>query len=572
MLLARYAPPMRILSRTVTGRGGVVLLTLLAYLVVPSSPAGAGPTRSERRAALSADAGAGDVVDLRPLQTSSDGRIVDDHGRDVLLRGANVNSLAEYWQGVPTIPTTVPVTEADWEAMAAHGFSVIRLLISWSRVEPARGVFDQSYLDQVDGYVRAARTHGMYSVIDMHQDAYSATISTTDPMACPTGTQPAKGWDGAPDWATRTDGLSTCIDGDRNSSPAVTRAWNNFYDNVDGTRDEFVLAWKAVATRFAGRPEVAGYDLLNEPEVSRPAADLQGPYDELLRMTGLAIRTAEADAAFPHILIVEPAIPAGDPSRGLVIPNPDAIGLGTRNVVASVHNYAESITTPGLELTIEGLNQVIVTIAASLGVATWGGEYGFWDTQPATLAKVHRYAADEDAHLLGGAWWQWRQSCGDPHSVRWEGDHVVAPSGEETHLNRLGCPDNTDLGPTDAFLEVLGRGYPRATPGRLASLRSDPATGQLEVHATAQTADVGQQFLVWTPTPDDAQHRLVVQGLRDVIAHPVPGGRIITAMVSAAGSYALGIGVTLPAVNGTPTPAPQAPSAVPVQAAPTFTG
>ena len=392
----------------------------------------------------------------------------------MLLRGANVNSLGEYWQGVPSIPATIPLTEADWSEMAAHGFSVIRLLISWSKVEPTRGVFDQGYLDQVDGYVRAAAAHGIYSVIDMHQDAYTATISTADPSTCPAGTQPAKGWDGAPAWATRTDGLSTCITGDRNSSPAVTRAWNNFYDDVDGIRGEFAAAWGKVAARFAGRPEVAGYDLLNEPEVSRPAADLQGPYDDLLRSVGLAIRSAEAGAPFDHLLIVEPAIPAADPGRGLVIPDVAAIGLGTKGIVASVHNYSESITTPGLDFTIEGLNDVIMSLTTSLGLATWTGEYGFWDTSPATLAKVDRYAADEDANLIGGAWWQWRQSCGDPHSVQWQGGSVVAPTGEEVHLNTVACPGNTEVGPTTAFLDVLGRGYPRATPGRLTSLHSDP--------------------------------------------------------------------------------------------------
>lgn len=90
-----------------------------------------------------------EVVDLLPLQTSGR-RIVDTTGRDVLLRGANVNSLGEYWQGVPAIAPTVPLTSADWDEMAAHGFSVVRLLITWSRVELTRGVIDQSYLDARD--------------------------------------------------------------------------------------------------------------------------------------------------------------------------------------------------------------------------------------------------------------------------------------------------------------------------------------------------------------------------------------------------------------------------------------
>src|SRR5690606_28770492 len=150
--------------------------------------------------------------------------------------------------------------------MAARGFSVIRLIVHWSRIEPVRGQFDDAYLDEVDAYVRAAAEHGIYTVIDMHQDAYTAFIATEDPSECPPGSTPHKGWDGAPAWAVLTDGLGTCDTGDRNSAPAVQRAWNHFYDNTDGIRDRFVASWAHVARRFAGRPEVAGYNLLNEPE------------------------------------------------------------------------------------------------------------------------------------------------------------------------------------------------------------------------------------------------------------------------------------------------------------------
>ncbi|HET8930569.1 MAG TPA: cellulase family glycosylhydrolase, partial [Acidimicrobiales bacterium] len=180
--------------RSVARPLGAALVTLLVVVSVVA-PAGSSTPRRVRLAG--GRAAPTEPIELRPLTTSPDRRIVDDQGRDVLLRGANVNSLGEYWRGVPTIPTTLPVTDADWATMAAHGFSAIRLIISWSRVEPTRGVFDQAYLDQVDGYVRAAAAHGIYSVIDMHQDAYTATISTTDPSTCPAGTQPAKGWDGA---------------------------------------------------------------------------------------------------------------------------------------------------------------------------------------------------------------------------------------------------------------------------------------------------------------------------------------------------------------------------------------
>lgn len=482
----------------------------------------------------------GDIIDLMPLQTA-DRRIVDAAGRDVLLRGANVNSLGEYWQGVPTIEPTIPLSDADWDLMAARGFSVVRLLITWSRVEPTRDVIDQAYLDQVDAAVTTAAEHGIYTVIDMHQDAYSAFIFTTDPASCPPGTSPAKGWDGAPAWAVRTDGLSTCtVSGERNSSPAVNRAWNNFYDNVDGLRDEFAEMWGAVAARFAGRPEVAGYDLLNEPENPRPSAELQPLYDALLADTIGAIRAAESGAPFDHIVFVEPALPAADISRGLVIPNPAALGGDVANVSGSVHNYAESIGVAGLSITIEGMNDLIDQMTASLGVGNWGGEYGFWDTEPETLAKARRYAADEDRLAWGGAWWQWRQSCGDPHAVAWSGGSVVAPSGTSTHLNLLGCPGNDDLGANDSFLDILGRGYPRATPGRIDELRSDVDTGWLKVKATAATA--GGELVVWTPTANDAAHAVHTVGLTDVTEHPVEGGRIVVARVASPGTYVLWVG------------------------------
>ena len=469
------------------------------------------------------------LVPLRPLSTSSL-RIVDDLGRDVLLRGVNITSLGDYWQGDPDQPSTLPTTDADWDAMAATGLSVIRLVVHWSRIEPERGVFDESYLDEVDAYVRAAAEHGIYTVIDMHQDAYTAYVWTRSDETCPDGTRPAKGWDGAPEWAVFTDDLSTCITGDRNSSPAIQAAWNHFYDNTDDIRDHFAQSWGFVAARFAGRPEVAGYDILNEPEVPRPAARLTPLYEEMVVDVVTAIRAAEADAEFQHLIFVEPAIPAGFPEYGPVVPDPRRAGVSTENLVSGPHNYAETIGLPGMEMSFEAMNDLYLGFARTFGIPTWIGEYGFWSTSEETLEKLGRYALDEDRNLIGGAWWQWRQPCGDPHSI--------GPTGEYTviHLNPLSCPGDIDLGPIEEFFRVLGRGYPRAAPGRLSSLVSDPETGSLEIEATAEAA--GGELIVWTPTTETT-HQVVLNGLSDLRALEVGDGRILFATVDAAGAYSL---------------------------------
>lgn len=471
-------------------------------------------------------------VELRPLSTSADGRIVDDLDREVLLRGANVNVLAEYWQGDPGHDPIIPLADADWDSMAAHGFSVVRLLISWSRLEPERGVIDEAYLDEIDAHVTTAAEHGIYTVVDMHQDAYSSTIFTADPAECPPGTQPAKGWDGAPAWATITDGLSTCLlNGDRNSSPAVTAAWNHFYDDTDGIRTQFAQAWGAVAARFAGRPEVAGYNLLNEPDTSRPAAELTPLYEAMLADVAGAIRAAEAEAgaAFGHLLIVEPAIPAGNPANGIVVPDGNRMGIGNENIVAGPHNYGGSIG----EGDPVSMSALFSSVADSLGIPLWIGEYGYFRRDDGTATWPRQLAADQDHKVQGGAWWQWRQGCGDPHSIGYD----QPAEGEIVQLNPVQCPGDIDLGPDEDFLRVLGRAFPRAAPGRVTLLSSDPDTGVFTLEASGATAD--SELVVWTPN-EAATHTVTFDGLTDMVELVVPGGRIITARTTGE-SYSMGI-------------------------------
>src|SRR5206468_12069639 len=159
----------------------------------------------------------------------------------------------------------------------------------------------------------------LYVVLDMHQDAWGKYIATPPGTACPPGLQPAIGWDGAPQWATITDGLPTCRQQLRELSPAVGQAFFNFWVDRDGIQTELVHTWAALAGSFAADPAVAGYDLLNEPHpgYTPGATDLTllgRYYDAALQ----AIRAAEAKArgGFHHLAFVEPmdtwpAAPAG---------------------------------------------------------------------------------------------------------------------------------------------------------------------------------------------------------------------------------------------------------------------
>src|SRR5262249_55067428 len=90
-------------------------------------------------AALLAAPAAGVRLSLPALHAEPDpagGRLVDAKGTEVVLRGVNVNALAEYWQ-YGSFPTTFPFETDDAERLAGIGWNAVRLLVSWSRVEPS---------------------------------------------------------------------------------------------------------------------------------------------------------------------------------------------------------------------------------------------------------------------------------------------------------------------------------------------------------------------------------------------------------------------------------------------------
>lgn len=141
---------------------------------------------------------------------------------------------------------------------------MIRLNISWSALEPERGQYSDAYLSQIDDALRWGREAGVYIVLDMHQDGWWNGPSPEN-VACRPGTEPMWGYDGAPEWATITEGAPRCQFTGRDISPAGNRAFEHFYFNTNGVRDALAETWGMLAMRYQSNPMVAGFDLLNEP-------------------------------------------------------------------------------------------------------------------------------------------------------------------------------------------------------------------------------------------------------------------------------------------------------------------
>ncbi|MBK7976505.1 MAG: cellulase family glycosylhydrolase [Deltaproteobacteria bacterium] len=204
-----------------------------------------------------------------PAVRAVDGRLVDAHGRQLVLRGVNVKAEglfdATFDDGRRPTEQVAPFDRSDAEQIARLGFDFVRLCVSWSGLEPTEGQFSAaafSRLDEVVGWLIEA---GLYVLIDFHEDAWSKDL----------------GEDGAPLWATLPpptkllegplwpgpDLECPCTGdlGERRASLPVLAAFASFFENREQIQERFVPVWQRVAGRYAREPGVIGYEAMNEP-------------------------------------------------------------------------------------------------------------------------------------------------------------------------------------------------------------------------------------------------------------------------------------------------------------------
>lgn len=173
----------------------------------------------------------------------TDGRtwFVDADGRSLTFRGF----------GAKTADPESHFSEDLLKAGADRGFNLIRLSFFWDELEPAQGVWNEEYLDEMEVVLDRAEQYGYRVIVAMHQDVFG----------------PAFGSRGIPEWATRTGGAafepqeSWLLD---YMQPAVQNAFEALYEDED-LRQAQIDMWVKVVNRLKGHPSLFGYDLFNEP-------------------------------------------------------------------------------------------------------------------------------------------------------------------------------------------------------------------------------------------------------------------------------------------------------------------
>jgi endoglycosylceramidase len=229
------------IGRRALHSGAVVAIAGLAVLVGcgSSSSAAASPTTGQSV--------------LLHGQISHQGRwLVDPSGRVLLLHGINIVEKA-----APYYPSAAGFSNADAVWLANNGFRVVRVGILATGLMPTPGVIDERYIAHIAQTVRDLGHHGIYTLLDFHQDGYG----------------PEVGDDGFPGWMTNTGSAVNNHVGFPLyyiEDPATQQAFQSFWDNADATdgtslQNDYVSMFHAVAQRFANNPDVLGYDVFNEP-------------------------------------------------------------------------------------------------------------------------------------------------------------------------------------------------------------------------------------------------------------------------------------------------------------------
>ncbi len=190
--------------------------------------------------------------DISPSTITVNGQhFVDNNDRHVILNGINVVNKSKEDQYL------FEGGEEFYAKLKSWGFNCIRFYINWDGLEPEPGVYNETYLKEIDKRIQWAADNGVFVILDMHQDLFGLKFSN-----------------GAPNWATLDEG-KVHTTGDVWSdaymmSEAVQTAFDNFWTNKPapdgiGVQDHYANLWKHIAKRYADNPTVIGYDIMNEP-------------------------------------------------------------------------------------------------------------------------------------------------------------------------------------------------------------------------------------------------------------------------------------------------------------------
>ena len=366
----------------------------------------------------------------------------------------------------------------------------MRLLLSWSRVEPQPGLYDDAYLDEIAAAVRVLATHGIYSIIDLHQDAWGPTLAARPGEVCPARQEPASVGTAHRPGRRSTAARRAAFRRHPRVQPSGAGRLRRVLDDAAGPggvgiRTRYARMLAHVAECFAAIDAVAGYDLMNEPNAFSAAEQQDSPPSTRMRSPRSA--PAKQRRGAPHLVFFEPGALWSDIPSGA--PPPFA---HDRDVVFAPHIYRGGFRAGPIERRLRAAAPTPRPSAArpsssasGEAVPTGRGSGGRILPRPSGAAgrfPLLRHALDLARVVRRSA--QGRRRARRSRPVRLGRIRGRLPTNEVTGLRQ-------------ALVDQLTRAYVRSAPGPLTETRYDPATAFV---ASGAGANAHAQVVAWYPT------------------------------------------------------------------------
>ncbi|MCH9686818.1 MAG: cellulase family glycosylhydrolase [Deltaproteobacteria bacterium] len=196
------------------------------------------------------------------LQIAPDGRLRDNEGREVVMRGLNTGGRSKF---APFLPFDVEDpgdlaqvrAEADvyFGRMAGWGLDTVRMPFSWEALEPRPGAYDPSYLARYEVLLDAAWERRLRVIVDFHQDVYASPFCG----------------DGFPVWSVPTPDPTPPTHDCRQwfagyfANDDVRESFDRFWSDADGLQAPFMAMWLTMVEAVGDHPAVVGFEPMNEP-------------------------------------------------------------------------------------------------------------------------------------------------------------------------------------------------------------------------------------------------------------------------------------------------------------------
>jgi endoglycosylceramidase len=380
----------------------------------------------------------------------------DSLNRVLLFRGVNAGERSKF---APFVPFDFPdggysdVLGTYMDIAASWGINAMRVPFAWAALEPVQGQNDATWLDRYDQLIDAAWAHGIYSIVDFHQDIYAEVFCG----------------DGFPTWTVPYDAGPLHHDcpnweAEGVQNPGVLAGFDAFWDASAPVQGPYMAAWDLMVARYKDKPGVIGFEPINEPLWGTAADESAFEATTLTDFYGQMVTRMRGQAPTSLVFIDPPGLDGATLATTLGEPNGDA--GSAQGIVFAPHYYP---IIGAAQDPVQGLGHW-TAVGASWNVPTFVGEFGVTNTSATVVSYMTSVWNAFDALSLSATEWEYSIA-----PEEWDSENFSMVAGD---------------GGENPVASVVLRPFARAVAGSAITQGYDPAS---------------QTFTVtYTPTADSA--------------------------------------------------------------------